>query len=430
MYLRFADKVNLRSPMFKHSKLFILPVLSLELSPNGEYLLPQKFVDGMTKYTELWSGSVKALMQVAPPSKNYAVLDKKAFRAKELPFEIEAVTYNTLPAKALSPASVVLASADYQQNHISRLCRSISVPCVYVTEYSLKTRKQMIAATVKNPLIRARRLVWEVNQERKRQEAIALAEGVQCNGTPTYAAYRFINSNPLLFFDTRMPEALLANNADIEQRCQHLFAPNTPLRLAFSGRFVAEKGVDHVIDVAVALKRLGVLFELFLCGDGELKPLIQRRIAQEGLHDRVKLMGVLDFQQELVPFMKQQVDLFICCHRQGDPSCTYLETLACGVPIVSYTNEAFVGIERYSQTGWAVPMNQPNLLAQKIAQLDADRAALKAMAIRSLDFARSHTFETTFTARIDHLEKVAISGTGAIHSDSSKLVMSFLSSIQ
>lgn len=415
--------------MFKHSRLLILPVLALELSPSGEYLLPQKFVDGMTKYAALWSGSVKALMQVAAPSKSYVPLDKRAFRAEDLPFEIEIVSYKTLSATALSQASVVLASADYQQNHISQLCRSVNVPCVYITEYSLKTRKQIIAATVKNPLRRLRRVRWETNQERKRQQAIALAEGVQCNGTPTFAAYRFSNAKPLLFFDTRTSEALLASEADIEQRCQPLFNPQNPLRLAFSGRFVAEKGVDQVLDVAVELKRLGVPFQLFLCGDGERKNAMQQCIKREGLQDQVTLMGVLDFQHELVPFMKQQVDLFICCHRQGDPSCTYLETLACGVPIVSYTNEAFVGIERYSQTGWVVPMNQPKLLAQTIAKLDVDRPALKAMALRSLSFARSHTFEKTFAARVEHLEKIALSGTGSLYLDSSKFVTTLLSSV-
>ncbi len=415
--------------MFKHSKLFILPVLQLELSPSGEFLLPQKFVDGMTKYAEFWAGSVKALMQVAPPSADYAVLDKKAFRAEDLPFEIEVVSYDKITAESLSPASVVLASADYKQNHISQLCRSASVPCLYVTEYSLKTRKQIIAATVGNPLRRLRRVWWEMSQERKRQQAIALAEGVQCNGTPTYSAYRSLNANPLLFFDTRTSTAMVASDEDVEQRCQHLFDEKTPLRLAFSGRFVAEKGADHLLKVAADLKRLDVPFQLLLCGDGKLKDAMQRCIERGGLGDRVKFMGVLDFQQELVPFMKHQVDLFVCCHRQGDPSCTYLETLACGVPIVGYANEAFVGIERYSQTGWVVPMNQPKLLAQKIAQLDADRPALKDMALRSLAFARSHTFEKTFTARIDHMEKVALKGSANSHLNSSKLITTLIGSI-
>ncbi len=353
-------------------------------------------------------------MQVAPPSETYAVLDQKAFRAEDLPFEIEVVSYDTLSAEALSQAAVVLASADYQQNHISQLCRSVGVPCVYVTEYSLKTRKQIIAAQTRNPLLRWWRSRWETNQERERQQAIALAEGVQCNGTPTYAAYRDINPNPLLFFDTRTTADIVASDQEVEQRCQTLINEKMPLRLAFSGRLVAEKGADHLIDVAAELKRLGVPFQLFICGDGNLKNSMQRRIISGGLSDCVKLMGVLDFQQELVPFIKHNIDLFICCHRQGDPSCTYLETLACGVPILGYTNEAFVGVERQSKTGWVVPMNQPKLLAQQIAKLNVDRAALKVMALRSLAFARSHTFEQTFADRMTHLMQIALASAASL----------------
>lgn len=372
--------------------------------------MSQKFVDGTIKYVELWPGSVKVLMQAAPPSKKYVVLDKKAYRAEELPFEIEVVSYSNLTAESLRQASAVLASVDYQQNHISRLCRSVGVPCIYVAEYSLKTRKQIVAATTPNPFRRIRRGFWETGQERKQQQAIALADGVQCNGTPTYEIYRSSNRNPLLFFDTRTSESMLASEAEVEQRCQQLLDPSNPLRLAFSGRLVAEKGADHLIDVAAELKRLGVPFQLSICGDGTLKPSMQQRIEAEDLGDLVKLMGVLDFQRELVPFIKQTVDLFVCCHRQGDPSCTYLETLACGVPIVGYDNEAFAGIKRYSQTGWVVPINQPKLLAQQIAKLEGDRAALKAMAIRALSFARAHTFEKTFAARIEHIERVALAG--------------------
>lgn len=39
------------------------------------------------------------------------------------------------------------------------------------------------------------------------------------------------------------------------------------------------------------------------------------------------------------------------CHRQGDPSCTYLETYACGMPIVGYNNQAHQGILASNNAG-------------------------------------------------------------------------------
>jgi glycosyltransferase involved in cell wall biosynthesis len=43
-----------------------------------------------------------------------------------------------------------------------------------------------------------------------------------------------------------------------------------PLRLLFSGRLVPMKGADHLVRVAVELRRLGVPFEMTVCGGGVL----------------------------------------------------------------------------------------------------------------------------------------------------------------
>ena len=168
------------------------------------------------------------------------------------------------------------------------------------------------------------------------------------------------------------------------------------------------KGVDHLLDIAQELNRIGVNFELFICGDGELKEMMQNQIAINKLGDRVKMIGILDFKKELVPFAKANIDLFVCCHRQGDPSCTYLETMSCGVPIIGYANEAFAGIVKYSKTGWLVEMDRPKLLAKKIAELSSNRYLIKAMSLNSLKFAQMHTFQETFERRISHIERIAI----------------------
>ena len=119
--------------------------------------------------------------------------------------------------------------------------------------------------------------------------------------------------------------------------------------------------------------------------------------------------GRLDFEKELLPFILWQsdVDVFVCCHRQGDPSCTYLETMSCGVPIVGYANEAFAGFVARSGAGWTSPLNRPRALAAKIAQLAAHPEDIREHAFRSLAFAREHTFEETFAARIAHLRLLA-----------------------
>jgi colanic acid/amylovoran biosynthesis glycosyltransferase len=142
--------------------------------------------------------------------------------------------------------------------------------------------------------------------------------------------------------------------------------------------------------------------------------MMHQQIVANQFNDCVKMLGVPDFKTNFFSFVKQNIDLFVCCHPQGDHSCTYIETMSGGVPIVGYANEAFQGIAEMSEIGWVVPMNQPKQMAKKIAELSHNREAIKSMLFKSLKFAQQHTFEKTFNAGVEHMQQViAYSGSPA-----------------
>lgn len=384
--------------------LTILSSETVATLPNGQISITQKTLDGVLQYGQFWTDPITLLMekrQVQDDNLGQLIIDRS-----ELPFKLEIVDFSKVhDARSFDANAVVLAGVSYQQNHIGQVCQTAHLPCIYLAEYSLNTRKQIVATSTKNPLLRLRRNLWQHSQERKQRRAIAIASGVQCNGTPTYEAYRSISPNPLLFFDTRMTEEMTATEAEIAHRYMNREA-DCPLRLLFSGRLIKMKGADHLLKVAQHLKRLDIPFEMYICGDGQLKPEMERQIQAQGLKDCVRMMGVLDFKTELVPFAKETIDLFVCCHRQGDPSCTYLETMACGVPIVGYANEAFEGIVAYSGAGWVVPMDRPDQLANKVAELSHSLTEMQEMSVKALQFAKQNTFEKTFNRRINHIYDV------------------------
>ncbi|VXD23480.1 Glycosyl transferase group 1 [Planktothrix serta PCC 8927] len=389
----------------KSLKLVLLPGLKVKKASNHQMIITQKFIDGVFEYQKYWPGSIVVLIEEDEGlNKN---LDNRLINVDELPFDIEIINFDSIPERQeLHENSVFLSSTSFRHNQISKVCKSHNIPCIYITEYSLKTRMQIINATTQNPILRLRRYVWQILQEFKQRKAIAIANGVQCNGVPTYKAYQKITPNPCLYFDTRITEDMIVSPANLATRTDQCLEKK-PLRLLFSGRLIKMKGADHLILVAENLKKLGVKFEMFICGDGELKETMQQQIELRGLSDSIKMLGVLEFKTELVPFVQKNVDLFICCHRQGDPSCTYLETMSCGVPIVGYDNEAFVGVVHHSQAGWFVKMNRPDLLAGKIAELNQNREAIVAESYQSLEFAKQHTFEKTFQRRIAHIQEIA-----------------------
>jgi len=385
--------------------LAVLPNLRAPVRPAGRVVLTRKFISGMQAYATLWSGPVVAIMEPsAAPSEN---LDNVEVEIAKLPFGVEVVRYDS-PAlrEHLRRASVILGGVSSQQNHLPDVGRAFGVPVVFGAEYSLLTRIQIVRAETKSQVRQLRRIAWEWSQERAQRLAITRAQGLQCNGTPTWNAYRALSPNPLLYFDTRTGEDLVSSDEVLERRLAELRRGGR-LRLAFTGRLNRMKGADHLPLVARELVRLGSDFEFVICGGGPLEAELAAAIARLGLTDRVVLRGVLDFKTELVPYVSRSVDLFVCCHRQGDPSCTYLETFACGVPIAGYANEAFAGLLELAPVGVSSKLDRPLELARAIHALERDRDRLAALSRSALAFARDHTFEVEFRRRIAHLREVS-----------------------
>jgi len=382
-------------------QLLLLPALTATEAEGGRFALTRKFIDGVNEYARRWPGPIRvAVRRSSQPTTN---LDQIAVHPRDCPFEL-----TWLPDRSedlnrmMASASLAMISLVDDNIAMASVAHAQERPSIWVTEYSVKTRRQIIWTDTANPILRWRREWYNRRIEAKFREVIANAAGVQCNGTPTYEAYRPLNRNAMLYFDTRVRGEHLATPQAVATRTARLMS-GQPLRLAFSGRFIPMKGADHLPLIAAELRRLNVPFRFDVCGGGPLESDMKRQVESLGMKDHFRFRGVLDFQSQLMPFIASEIDLFICPHRQGDPSCTYLETMSCGTPIAGYDNEAFTGLVRTNGVGWTAPLDQPAALAALIAKLDRSRQSLATAAAKSLEFAAQHTFEHTMQARVDHL---------------------------
>ena len=213
-----------------------------------------------------------------------------------------------------------------------------------------------------------------------------------------------------MFFDTRLMKGQMATDEEIAAKQARIMG-GAPLRLAFTGRLERMKGADDLIKIATALDRGGTHFSLDIYGAGslasEMKAALNHPSASGTLSKRVFIHEPVDFNNELVPKLRTEVDLFLCCHRQSDPSCTYLETLGCGVPLLGYGNRALAGILNLADVGWMTSMNAKEEIIRKIVDIDANRLQLAKKMKNAQYFARTHSFESEFKSRVDHLWQLA-----------------------
>lgn len=385
--------------------LVVAPSLPAGTGRPNQIRLTSKFVSGMRSYVDQWDGPVTLLIE-PDPNEHSVNLDDVWVSTGDLPFQVVLASFDSADARrTMTGAGVVMGGPDHRMNHAAATCARAGVPFVMVTEYSLQTRLQIVDADDLVFWRRWRRRQWAVRQEKAIVASIRQAAGLQCNGTPTYEAYRELNPNTLLYFDSRVSPEMIPAEPGLAGRGL-AFSPQRPLRLAFSGRLSSMKGADHLVKVAAALRDLGVAFRFDIYGDGPLSHSMKQEIREHRLDGEVFLAGVLDFATELMPRIRDEIDLFVCCHRQGDPSCTYLETLACGVPIVGYANEAFAGLLRVCEAGRSVAMDDWKALAGEIARLAQVPDELLGLGQAGLAFARQHTFESEFLARINHMKDI------------------------
>lgn len=381
------------------------PVPAVRLAED-RVVLTRKLLDGLERYASLWPGP---LVAVCPPAAGeVSCLDPVEVRPGRLGFGLRVLPFDGPELRGLFRSAALVHWGPHHQLHdLGDRLTAAGVPSVYVTENSLLTRRQVIDAARAGPLKRWRRIAWERAQERRIRRNIARVSGFEANGTPTFEAYRSLNPNHLLFFDSRTTSDLLIPPPALERRLARAADPRRPLHLVFSGRLVDIKGAADLIAVAASLKRRGTPFRMSICGAGPLEGAMRARVRSDGLGREVAFRGVLTFAGALLPFLREEADVFVCCHKQGDPSCTYLETFSCGVPIAGYENEAFGGLLKRVPAGWATPMNDPEALAAVLAGLHANRPSLFERSRAARAFAAEHTFDRTFKRRMAFFREAA-----------------------
>lgn len=384
----------------KTPHLIITPSVPVWMIDNS-FIFDRKFYDGMLLYTQKWSGKITCILSLS--SEKLPEFGVVALENDQLPFTCIALKQKqTITAEHLHGADIVLASGDADnQLHLSQLCQQQQIKCVYIIEYIPETRYQIAALSTKNPIVKLRRLFYIWQQERKRVAAFKRCDGLQSNGTPAYGEYHYV-PNKLLYFDTRVFKEQIIQDTALQQRLTYLFE-NKPLRLAFSGRLIQMKGADHLVELALKLKQTNIPFQLIIYGTGDIAIEMKEYIEKHHLNDQVSMVGVVDFYKTLIPELQQSVDVFVCLHRQSDPSCTYLETLSCGVPIVGYKNRAFSGLLELANIGWGGELNNLDEICTIIAHLHENRTEIMEKSKNSAAFAQQHDFDTTFQKRIDHL---------------------------
>ena len=143
------------------------------------------------------------------------------------------------------------------------------------------------------------------------------------------------------------------------------------------GRLVEKKGFIVLVDALAILRDAGVPFDATFVGEGEDRTVIEARIAELGLSDRITLVGAQD-QERVREYLARATVMCLPCrigedgNRDALPT-TLIESQAMGLPCVSTPVTGIPEILAHGNAGVIVPENDVQATAHALRDLLANR---------------------------------------------------------
>jgi len=150
-------------------------------------------------------------------------------------------------------------------------------------------------------------------------------------------------------------------------RCQLGIDPNIPV-VGIVARLALIKDHANLLTACRLVKDANHSFNLLIVGDGPLRSEMEQLTALLGLEGCVIFTG----SRSDIPELMQAMDVFVLSSRSEGVSLTLIEAMACELPIVATAVGGNPEVVKEGVTGFLVPSQNPEALAEKIIQLLVD----------------------------------------------------------
>ena len=172
----------------------------------------------------------------------------------------------------------------------------------------------------------------------------------------------------------------------------------------FVGRIEPLKGLPTLLKAVAILKEKGILsccrYRLAIVGGdpsatlGEISAEMARlqNLSHElGLDELVIFLGKRD--QEALPYYYSAAEVVIVPSHYESFGMVALEAMACGTPVVASQVGGLAFLVQDGVTGYVVPDNQPELLAEKLAHLISQPEVRQEMGSKAAAIARNYSWQ-------------------------------------
>ena len=366
---------------------------------TGTIATNAKFAEVLHEYGNRWPGEVDLLLEHRT---DRAPIEVVEMAIDDLPVNVVEVDRHALHPGLFPDGAIVYAVLEggfrHLAKHVSnadrRLVRGCDVPA-NVTGESLVSEGRSLPRTI-------RAMKWVYGEIHDQRREVSDAAALHSNQYPAYDFFAKQARARHVFIDNPLRLTDLPDPVQRSARFERL-AAREPLRLVFSGRLDPMKNPLDLAEIARELSARDVPFLLDVFGDGPLRGALQQALHEHQLDAQVRIHGFVDFRTVLLPFLQDIADVFVCPHRQGDPSTTYVEMMCSGVPIVSYPNTATRLLNEHHGIVTLTNEMTPASMADELRRVHLQRGELIHSSYQGYDFGSAHTVEVCYQGQVDHL---------------------------
>ncbi|MDO5662917.1 MAG: glycosyltransferase, partial [Brachybacterium sp.] len=139
-----------------------------------------------------------------------------------------------------------------------------------------------------------------------------------------------------------------AERADAERLRASLGIPSGHTVALSLCRLAKEKNVEEVISHVAAAAREDLT--LVIVGDGPYREELEAQVRDLGIGERVRFVGAVDPTE--VPRYYRMADLFVSASLSETQGLTFIEAMACGLPLLCRRDASLAGVILDGITGW------------------------------------------------------------------------------
>ena len=136
------------------------------------------------------------------------------------------------------------------------------------------------------------------------------------------------------------------------------------IKFLFVGRLIKIKNLPFLLKGFKKVLEKHCNVSLYIVGDGEEKPKLEKLVKEWRIDNKVKFYGHL-YKEKLLK-MYQSADVFVITSEYENFPNVVLEAMACGLPVIATSVGGMIKQVKEGQTGFLVPLNDETVLSERM----------------------------------------------------------------